>query len=48
MNVGDIKHVESDWYLVRSQSLNYESWYDVLSVESGWICGCPHNRWPGI
>ncbi len=29
VNVGDVKRVESDWYQVRAQSLNYESWYDV-------------------
>ena len=48
VNAGNVKCVESDWHPVRSHSLNYESWYDVLSVESGLSCDCPHNQWMGI
>ena len=48
VNAGDVKRAEYDWYQVRAQSLNYESWHNVLSVESRWSRDCPHNQWMGI
>ena len=40
----DVRQVEPGWYQVRSQSLSYESWYDVVSTEKGLQCDCPDNR----
>lgn len=30
-----IKRIDDNWYQVRAQSLDYESWYDVVSTETG-------------
>ena len=38
----DIRQIESHWYQVRSQSLAYESWYDVIHTENGFKCDCPY------
>ena len=40
-----IKRIDDNWYQVRAQSLDYESWYDVISTETGFVCDCPDNQW---
>jgi transposase-like protein len=40
-----IKRIDENWYQVRSQSLGYDSWYDVISTEKGFVCDCPWNQW---
>ncbi len=40
-----IKRIDENWYQVRAQSLSYESWYDVVLTETGYICDCPDNQW---
>lgn len=40
-----IKRINDNWYQVRAQSLDYESWYDVISTESGLVCDCPDHQW---
>lgn len=43
-----IKRIDKNWYQVKSQSLNFESWYDVVSTESGLVCDCPDHQWRKI
>lgn len=40
-----IKRVDDNWYQVKSQSLGYDSWYDVIQTEIGLVCDCPWNQW---
>ena len=40
-----IKRIDDNWYQVRAQSLKYESWYDVISTETGFVCDCPDHQW---
>lgn len=40
-----IKRIDDNWYQVRSQSLGYDSWYDVIATEIGFVCDCPWNQW---
>ncbi|MGI0088268.1 MAG: DDE-type integrase/transposase/recombinase [Nitrosotalea sp.] len=40
-----IKRIDDNWYQVKSQSLGYDSWYDVISTNSGLVCDCPWNQW---
>lgn len=40
-----IKRIDENWYQVKSQSLKYDSWYDVVSTETGFVCDCPDNQW---
>lgn len=40
-----VKRINKEWYQVRAQSLNYESWYDVLLTETGLVCDCPDHQW---
>ena len=39
-----IKRIDDNWYQVKSQSLSYDSWYDVVSTESGFVCDCPDHQ----
>jgi transposase-like protein len=39
-----IKRIDDNWYQVRSQSLSYESWYDVVITKKGFVCDCPDNQ----
>jgi putative transposase len=40
-----IKRIDENWYQVKSQSLKFDSWYDVVSTEAGLVCDCPDNQW---
>lgn len=40
-----IKRIDNNWYQVKSQSLGYDSWYDVVSTETGLVCDCPDHQW---
>jgi len=40
-----VKRIDENWYQVKAQSLKKESWYDVVSTESGFVCDCPDNQW---
>lgn len=40
-----IKRIDENWYQVKAQSLNFESWYDVVKTERGWVCDCPDCQW---
>jgi hypothetical protein len=40
-----IKRIDDNWYQVRSQSLGFESWYDVIRTEIGFTCICPDAQW---
>lgn len=40
-----IKRIDGNWYQVRAQSLDYESWYDVIFTEKGFVCDCPDFQW---
>lgn len=40
-----IKRIDENWYQVKSQSLGYDSWYDVISTEKGLVCDCPDHQW---
>lgn len=40
-----VKRIDENWYQVKSQSLKYDSWYDVILTESGFVCDCPDNQW---
>src|SRR2546426_1809633 len=40
-----IKRIADDWYQVKSQSLKYDSWYDVVLTETGFVCDCPDHQW---
>ncbi|MBI3639727.1 MAG: SWIM zinc finger family protein, partial [Thaumarchaeota archaeon] len=40
-----IKRIDDNWYQVKSQSLKFDSWYDVVSSERGLVCDCPDNQW---
>ena len=40
----DVRRIELHWYQVRSQSLSYESWYDVIHTKNGFKCDCPYYR----
>jgi transposase-like protein len=40
-----IKRINDNWYQVKSQSLGYDSWYDVVATEAGFVCDCPWNQW---
>lgn len=40
-----IKRIDENWYQVKSQSLNFESWYDVVVTEKGLVCDCPDHQW---
>ncbi len=39
-----IKRIDDNWYQVKSQSLSYDSWYDVVSTETGFVCDCPDHQ----
>lgn len=40
-----IKRIDDNWYQVKAQSLQKESWYDVVSTERGLVCDCPDHQW---
>lgn len=40
-----IKRIDDNWYQVKSQSLKFDSWYDVISTKTGFVCDCPDNQW---
>ncbi|MGH2611498.1 MAG: DDE-type integrase/transposase/recombinase, partial [Rhabdochlamydiaceae bacterium] len=40
-----VKRIDDNWYQVKSQSLGYDSWYDVISTNAGFVCDCPWNQW---
>lgn len=40
-----LKRIDDNWYQVKSQSLGYDSWYDVIVTESGLVCDCPDHQW---
>jgi transposase-like protein len=40
-----IKRIDENWYQVKSQSLKFDSWYDVVFTETGLVCDCPDNQW---
>jgi transposase-like protein/ribosomal protein L37AE/L43A len=40
-----IKRIDENWYQVKSQSLSYDSWYDVIATEKGFVCICPDHKW---
>src|SRR6267143_455071 len=40
-----VKRIDDNWYQVKSQSLSYDSWYDVVFTETGIVCDCPDNQW---
>jgi putative transposase len=40
-----IKRIDENWYQVKAQSLSYDSWYDVVATETGFVCDCPDNQW---
>ncbi|MBI3639050.1 MAG: hypothetical protein HY223_01920 [Thaumarchaeota archaeon] len=33
-----VKRIDENWYQVKSQSLKYDSWYDVVLTETGLVC----------
>jgi len=37
-----IKRIDNNFYQVKSQSL--DSWYDVVSTETGFVCNCPDHQ----
>ena len=39
----DVRQIEPYWYQVKSQSLTYESWYDVTYTKDGFKCDCPNH-----
>ena len=43
-----VKRIDENWYQVKAQSLNYDSWYDVIATELGFVCDCPDNQWRKI
>lgn len=47
-NSDQIKRIDENWYQVKSQSLGYDSWYDVISTENGLVCDCPDHQWRKI
>jgi putative transposase len=40
-----IKRIDDNWYQVKSQSLGFESWYDVVLSGPRFVCDCPDNQW---
>ena len=40
-----IKRIDENWYQVKAQSLQKESWYDVIRTERGFVCDCPDCQW---
>lgn len=40
-----IKRIDDNWYQVKSQSLSFDSWYDVIATEKGFVCICPDHKW---
>jgi transposase-like protein len=42
-----IRRIDSNTYVVRSQSSSNNEYYDVLSTELGWICSCPDHMYRG-
>lgn len=40
-----IKRIDDNWYQVKSQSLGFDSWYDVVVTENGLVCDCPDHKW---
>lgn len=47
-NPDQIKRIDENLYHVRSQSRKNESWYEVVSTESGFMCNCPDSHWRKI
>jgi len=41
-----IRRIDSNTYVVKSQSSNYE--YEILSTELGWICSCPDHMYRDV
>ncbi|MGH2612606.1 MAG: DDE-type integrase/transposase/recombinase [Rhabdochlamydiaceae bacterium] len=39
-----IKRIDDNWYQVKSQSLSYDSWYDVILTEKDIVCDCPDHQ----
>lgn len=40
-----IKRIDDNWYQVKSQSLSYDSWYDVIFNGTEFVCICPDHKW---
>ncbi len=40
-----IKRIDDSFYQVKSQTLKFESWYDVVKTETGFVCDCPDFQW---
>jgi transposase-like protein len=40
-----VKRIDENWYQVKAQSLEKESWYDVVITEKGLVCDCPDFQW---
>lgn len=40
-----VKRIDENWYQVKSQSLKFDSWYDVIVTENGLVCDCPDHKW---
>ncbi|MDE2589951.1 MAG: DDE-type integrase/transposase/recombinase, partial [Patescibacteria group bacterium] len=37
--------MDDNWYQVKAQSLSYDSWYDVVATEAGFVCDCPDYQY---
>jgi len=40
-----VKRIDDNFYQVKSQTLKFESWYDVVRTETGFVCDCPDFQW---
>ncbi|MDE1812779.1 MAG: IS6 family transposase [Thaumarchaeota archaeon] len=45
-NMNLIKKIDDHTYKVKSQTSNQE--YDVISLESGWVCSCPDSMYRNV
>ena len=45
-NMNLIKKIDDHSYKVKSQTSNQE--YDVISLESGWVCSCPDSMYQNV
>jgi putative transposase len=43
-----IRRIDPNTYVVKSQSSSNNEYYDVLSTELGWICSCPDHMYRGV
>ncbi|MEM3170735.1 MAG: IS6 family transposase [Candidatus Nitrosotenuis sp.] len=43
-----IRRIDQNWYQVKSQSLKYDSWYDVVFNGTRFVCDCPDSHWRAI